>query len=255
MIYVLSDIHGHKRRFDSVMAQIRLQPDDTLYVLGDVIDRNPDGIKILRQLMAMPNVKMLLGNHELMMLNALYEPFTECAEQNGKTSEQCRAHWYRNGGEVTHNHLKHLRKTLREEIFTYLVGLPINEWIEVGGRSYLLTHAAPVALYSSPSRYSNERDFAVWYRFTGDEKNPCDRTVIFGHTGTHHYQPDNPMKIWHGDGLIGIDCGASYPDGGNPRSGRIGRLACLRLDDMREFYSREIIDTNQHAKERNEKEC
>ena len=71
MIYVLSDIHGQRRRFDSIMKQINLQPEDTLYVLGDVIDRNPDGIKILRQLMAMPNVKLLLGNHEQMMLDAL----------------------------------------------------------------------------------------------------------------------------------------------------------------------------------------
>ena len=38
MIYVMSDIHGQKRRFDSVMKQINLQPEDTLYVLGDVID-------------------------------------------------------------------------------------------------------------------------------------------------------------------------------------------------------------------------
>ena len=74
MIYVMSDIHGQKRRFDSVMKQINLQPEDTLYVLGDVIDRNPDGIKILRQIMAMPNAKMILGNHELMMLDALYYP-------------------------------------------------------------------------------------------------------------------------------------------------------------------------------------
>lgn len=74
MIYVMSDIHGHKRRFDSVMKQINLRPEDTLYVLGDVVDRNPDGIKILRQIMAMPNVKMVLGNHELMMLEAIYYP-------------------------------------------------------------------------------------------------------------------------------------------------------------------------------------
>ena len=31
MIYVMSDIHGHRRRFDSVMKQINLQPEDTLY--------------------------------------------------------------------------------------------------------------------------------------------------------------------------------------------------------------------------------
>lgn len=65
MIYVMSDIHGHRRRFDSVMKQINLQPEDTLYILGDVIDRNPDGIRILQQLRAMPNVVMLLGKHRL----------------------------------------------------------------------------------------------------------------------------------------------------------------------------------------------
>ena len=45
------------------MDQINLQPDDTLYVLGDVADRFPYGIAILRELMGMPNVKMLLGNN------------------------------------------------------------------------------------------------------------------------------------------------------------------------------------------------
>ena len=71
MIYVMSDIHGNRRRFDSIMDQIQLQPEDKLYVIGDVIDRHPDGISILLQLMEMPNVTMLLGNHEFMMLNAI----------------------------------------------------------------------------------------------------------------------------------------------------------------------------------------
>ena len=53
MIYVLSDIHGNAARFNSIMEQINLQPEDTLYVLGDVIDRYPNGIRILRKLMKM----------------------------------------------------------------------------------------------------------------------------------------------------------------------------------------------------------
>lgn len=62
MIYVMSDIHGHRRRFDSVMKQINLQPEDTLYILGDVIDRNPDGIRILQQLRAIAHVLTLIEN-------------------------------------------------------------------------------------------------------------------------------------------------------------------------------------------------
>ena len=82
MIYVLSDIHGNERRFNSIMKQINLQSEDTLYVLGDVIDRHPGGIRLLRRIMAMPNAKMLLGNHEYMMLRALgypYDPYDPTA--------------------------------------------------------------------------------------------------------------------------------------------------------------------------------
>ena len=71
LIYVMSDIHGNERRFNSIMKQIDLRPEDTLYVLGDVVDRHPGGIRILRRIMAMPNAKMILGNHEYMMLRAL----------------------------------------------------------------------------------------------------------------------------------------------------------------------------------------
>ena len=54
MIYVLSDIHGNAKNFDAILQQICLQPEDILYILGDVIDRHPDGIRILRKIMSMP---------------------------------------------------------------------------------------------------------------------------------------------------------------------------------------------------------
>ena len=40
MIYVMSDIHGSRRRFDAVMEQIKLTDEDTLYILGDVTHRD-----------------------------------------------------------------------------------------------------------------------------------------------------------------------------------------------------------------------
>ena len=76
MTYVLSDIHGNMANFKSILQQIDLQPEDTLYVLGDVVDRYPDGIRIIRMIMSMPNAKMLLGNHEYMMLKAITMPHT-----------------------------------------------------------------------------------------------------------------------------------------------------------------------------------
>lgn len=243
MIYVLSDIHGHKRRFDSIMNQINLQPEDTLYVLGDVIDRNPDGIKILRQLMKMPNVKMILGNHEHMMLDALYFEYKEYEFGWQFRQERRLELWYQNGGWVTHNYLKHIRKSVRAEIFEYLGKLPYTEHVEVNGQRFILAHGAPVELYRHYRQFNSYRNiesFVLWHRFKGHEKNLCDGIIIFGHTGTHHYQDDNPMRIWHGTGLIGIDCGSAYPEGRDPWTGYRGCLSCLRLDDLHEFYSEEM---------------
>ncbi len=233
MIYVMSDIHGNMRRFKSILKQIHLRSDDTLYILGDVIDRHGKGISILRQIMAAPNMKMLLGNHEYMMLRALDTPY----DQNDIPSETDRAkylaHWYRNSGEVTHRHLLRLRKAMRAEIFAYLRALPLNIDITVGGKAYKLVHGAPVEQYcASEPRYTSAAHYCVWKRWADSDRLPGGYTMIFGHTPTHYFQPGEPMGVFYGKDKIGIDCGSGYPEGSS-----LGRLACLRLEDMQEFYS------------------
>ena len=76
--------------------------------------------------------------------------------------------WYRNGGEITHNYLKHIKKTVRQEIFEYLEKLPLNIELTLNNRQFILTHAAPVELYETYGhKYECERDFA----------SGCDLTV------------------------------------------------------------------------------
>lgn len=48
-VYVMSDVHGLKDRYDRMIEYIH--EEDTLYILGDVIDRGPDGIVILQDAM------------------------------------------------------------------------------------------------------------------------------------------------------------------------------------------------------------
>ena len=233
MIYVMSDIHGNLERFNSVMSQINLQPEDTLYILGDVVDRFPDGIRILRRLMLMPNVKMLIGNHEYMMLNALSEPIDNMSSI-AVDYDYNMALWYGNGGYVTHRYLKRINKTLRKEIFDYLLSLPLNYDIDVNGMKYKLAHAAPIDLYDEFGRgYRDEREFTVWYRFHSCEELPDDYTLVYGHTPTLYVQDVDPTEIWYGQNRICIDCGAGYDSDLRCHT----RLACLRLDDYKEFYS------------------
>ena len=236
MIYVMSDIHGNYRRFRSVLKQIKLKAADTLYILGDVIDRHPDGIKILRWVMARKNVKMLLGNHEYMMLRALGHPYDE----GDDLFEDDILLWYRNGGKVTHSAIKHQRIATREEIFAYLKSLPLNYDLTVNGVHYILVHGAPIVEYENFRRfYANRTHFAVWKRWRFFEEQSGSYMLIFGHTPTIDYQYDSPMKIWYGNNRIGIDCGSGFSEVPGDSYSEFGRLACLRLDDMAEFYSDE----------------
>ena len=232
MHYVLSDIHGNERRFQAIMKQIDLRADDILYVLGDVLDRHPGGLRILRRLMSMPNAKLIRGNHEYMMLRALGHPVDDNFDDG-----RALAHWYRNGGDITHRHWKFLRKTTRQRILDYLLALPLNREVTVNGQTYRLVHGAPEELWEQNQnpRYLNPTHFAVWRRLEAADPMPEGITVIFGHTPTRHYRDTAPMQVWYGENRIGIDCGCGYPEQGDLAP--YGRLACLRLEDGKIFYS------------------
>lgn len=74
----------------------------------------------------------------------------------------------------------------------------------------------------------DETTFCVWYRIRKEDVVSDDETLIFGHSPTYRYSHGLPVSIWRGQNRIDIDCGAGHDYG--------GRLACLRLDDMAEFY-------------------
>lgn len=219
MVYVLADIHGMEEYFDSILQQIDLKPEDTLYILGDVADRGLRGISILRRVMQMPNVRMILGNHEYMMLQAIEEPSRRTLWQ-----------WYRNGGHCTHDDFRACTKEEQREMLEYLHSLPLNLSVTVNGRDYLLVHGAPEEWYRPDNdRYDNKTEFAVWERLKSGDWTEENRTLIFGHTPTIYYQKTYPFELWREGNMVGIDCGCAY--------GSQGRLGCLRLDDGRVFYS------------------
>ncbi len=233
MTYVMSDIHGNMERLNSVLEQIALTKEDTLYVLGDMIDRFPDGIRIIRKLRSMSNVKLLIGNHELMMLEALYYPADSDYER------ECRLeYWYMNGGEVTHSHIKRIKKADRESLFEYLDSLPLNYELTLEGKDFILTHSGIEANFGTDPasyRYPDAMSYCVWVRNAGIVSVPDGKCFVFGHTPTCRFQEDFPMSIWRRDEhKIGIDCGCGYD--------YPGRLGCIRLEDMTEFYSADAAE-------------
>lgn len=238
MIYVMSDIHGNMRRFRSVMKQIKLKPDDTLYVLGDAIDRYPDGIKIIRKLMEIPNVQMLLGNHEYMMLRAIGQPYDVDEQLDEKAQAEALKLWCQNGGKTTYAEWKRIHKATREKIVNFLRSLPLNADVELNGVHYRLVHGAPTEEYAYYKQfYENETHFSVWKDWTPGKNHHGDYTMVFGHSPTMFFRYCVPLEVWFGEKRIGVDCGSGFPEDPKEHFGKHGRLACLRLDDMKVFYS------------------
>ena len=45
--YVMSDIHGMGELLENMLEKLSFSEEDTLYILGDMIDRGPDPAKVL----------------------------------------------------------------------------------------------------------------------------------------------------------------------------------------------------------------
>jgi len=73
-VIAVGDIHGCDTAFHALLEVINLQAEDTLVILGDVIDRGPNSRKVLELLLELREhcqLVCLLGNHEQMLLDVV----------------------------------------------------------------------------------------------------------------------------------------------------------------------------------------
>lgn len=223
--YVMSDIHGEADRFHAMLEKIQFTADNTLYILGDVIDRGLEGISLLLEIMEMPNVVMLLGNHEYMMLQYMSPDATGIEIRT----------WNKNGNAPTLDAYLRQKAKVQQRILRYLGMRPSHLEVEVDGRMFYLVHAWPA---------ENVHD-EVWHRPEIDAANPkTGYQVIIGHTKVlSMIEPEEArikyamdlecrgeqLRILHTPGFVNIDCGCGYDM-------PIKALACIRLEDMVEYY-------------------
>ena len=223
MIYVTSDIHGQYDSFKKLLEKINFNDNDTLYILGDIIDRGPQIIEIIREVISTPNIVMVLGNHEDMFLN--YYDSKDIGD---------RILWFRNGGNITYSALKSISENEVKDIVKYFKSLPIERNIEVNGNRFQLVHGAFVSDRKKEQLIDSAyRHRIIWGRIRVNDRGPEDRIVIFGHTPTGNYTGDyENQKIWKKNNLIGIDCGMAYGE----IYPEYATLGCLCLDNMQEYY-------------------
>lgn len=91
MEYCISDIHGYYDLFCRLLDKIGFCAADKLYVLGDIIDKGPDSIRLAKLLFSMPNVVCVAGNHEYDFLK--YYGGLAAREGSGRAFEEARAYF------------------------------------------------------------------------------------------------------------------------------------------------------------------
>lgn len=221
--YVMSDIHGMAELFKRMLEQIRFSDEDTLYILGDMIDRGPDPAGILDFAMSHGNVIALKGNHE--------DGFVQWYESVG---DKMRQRYYYN----TYDVLEDCDETREKvpEYVRFMKSLPLYRKVKADGRSYLMAHASTEEIL----RIWKRKEWLLWDTSLIDRQTGIPGYVsIVGHVPTFIIRgyPKEPASVWHSPNgrIIDVDCGAAFGEMG-------GRLGCLCLETGEEYYESSLQD-------------
>ena len=197
--WIIGDIHGEIRLLDLLLENImRFGPGQVVF-LGDYIDRGPHSREVVDRIMNLgPETISLMGNHELMMLNAM-----EDMGYGGSPIEL----WYYNGGEATMHSFGFtsfftFQSQMEAPYLEFFQNLGLSYSFEpVEGLKILVTHAGispaiPVEdqmgmkNYRDLNRYLLEKHIEptgsfLWTRedfFESDPGGWANHLVVHGHT-------------------------------------------------------------------------
>lgn len=230
--FVCGDIHGEYEMFLRLLEKINLHESDTLYVLGDVVDRGPHPMKVLLKLMEMPNVICLVGNHELMALECLEFLMQEITDISLESLDEEMLDnlvtWQYNGSKTTIDEFRALPREMQEEVIDFIKEFSIYEELTVAGKDYLLVHGGLGNFYPGKDIEDYSIKELVWDRAEYDIQYFDDKYVVTGHTPTQEIMGNpHPGYIFMKNHHIALDCGCNRP---------AGRLAAICLDTGEKFY-------------------
>lgn len=225
MFYAISDLHGCYDKYIKMLEKIKFNDNDTLYILGDVVDRGGDGIKILKDMMTRKNIVAIRGNHDFLAYKILKTLRLPPDMYDSDKILELYQLWLYDGGLPTQQAFMELSEETQKKILAYLNSFLIYDEVEVGGNKFFLSHAVP-----EKNRMQNFETL-MWQEFIVGEPEYekeyfPDKFIITGHTPTGLIDKKYTGRIFKGNNHIAIDCGAVF---GNP-------LGCICLDTLEEFY-------------------
>jgi serine/threonine protein phosphatase 1 len=85
--YVIADVHGCNKTLSALVNQLKITEHDTLFFLGDYIDRGPRSNEVIEYIIDLKNrynVYCLKGNHEEIHESATMEDWHRLKDNTGK---------------------------------------------------------------------------------------------------------------------------------------------------------------------------
>ena len=187
-VWVIGDIHGHLETFQTLIERLNLskgsQPiyqkknprkywpsplGDHVICLGDLIDRGPDSLGVLRLVEDSENIHSIRGNHDEMLRLSV-------SPKHGKMMKS----WLKYGGADT---LQSFSNDPEEQIEIAREWLPFIESLptELVLRSHRLIHGGYDLSKSFDNQNNRDR---MWSRtiFGADSPPDPERQIIVGHT-------------------------------------------------------------------------
>lgn len=216
MTYVIADIHGCYNEYKELLLKIKFCDDDELFVLGDAMDRGPEPIKVIEDLMNKDNVTYIMGNHDYMMLCSLKNLAVEITEEtlNHLTKEVMLNYynWVQDGGEITAKQFVSLSKEKQIDILDYLESSLPYELIECNGVLYILVHAGIRDFDKKKELDEYDLYDFLWERADYSRKYFSSKKIklVTGHTPTPLIRDDSLPKVFQENGHIALDCGCVF---------------------------------------------
>lgn len=225
--YVMSDVHGNLTKFIRLMKKIRYNPEeDNLYILGNVIDYGPQPIDLLKVIMSDTSMRMCMGRHEAMMLQAFT---TKDFEMLDKWREDY-------GGSSTYDQYSAEPESEKFRILDYLKNLPMlysDDRILLVSAGLLINEESEGAEQKKLEEVLEDQVENVFYWIKEEfYTRPAlsDRMIFFGATPVQHIRKNNNYKVWQDAVNLDKVC---VNTGVNIKPYKLG---CVRLEDRKGFY-------------------
>ena len=224
--YFCSDLHGEYDIFMRLLEKCKISGADTVYVLGDIIDKGKNAFRLLDFIRKNSVFKPICGNHEYALLQIYQNSMTEYDGKNDDIILRKIRDFYPIGGE-----------SITWDMVDYLDSLPY--YLEKP--QFICVHAGLKLNADNtiiPLKTQRINDLVFDRRFKENCVVPdSGKTVLFGHTPCSYDNGTGKFIMTPKKGVIKPEKLTDYSkirlDTGISLTGMAGML---RADDMREIY-------------------